>query len=70
MSYQNARNCFQENVNLIGTQPMNDPQNWNLNNGLEQFTQAVQAQLTSMQRSIDNLHNTVNQIQAIVRGLR
>ena len=52
-NYNGARACFQENVNLIGPRPMADPQSWNLNNGLEQFAAAVQADLAEVHRKLD-----------------
>ena len=51
--YSGARKCFQENVNLVGPQPMIDPQNWNLNNGLEQFAAAVQADILDVHQKLD-----------------
>ena len=58
--YTGARRCFQENVNLIGPRPMDDPQPWNLNNGLEQFATAVH-------QDFDALDQKLNQILAALR---
>jgi hypothetical protein len=62
MSYQSARNNFQENLNLIGPDPMADPQNWNLNHGLLMLaneldgdTVQIKNALSAIMREIDRL---------------
>ena len=52
--YVGARNCFKENVNLVG-RPMSDPQTWNLNNGLEQFAHAVQKEMAALDHKLDQI---------------
>jgi hypothetical protein len=52
MSYQSARKNFAENIQLIGPQPMDDPLNWNLNNGLINLTNAIQQDLAEMNQRL------------------
>ena len=41
MSYHDAKQCFQENRELIN--PQSDPQVWNLNTGLLSLTEAIES---------------------------
>ena len=61
MSYQDAQKCFIENCNLIGPNPMTDPQNWNLNNGLEQFAAAVKQDLAEIDRKLTLILRVLHQ---------
>jgi len=45
MYYEGARKNFAENCQLVGQNPMADPQNWNLNNGLHQLATGIQHDL-------------------------
>jgi len=55
MSYSAARQAFVENKDLIGTQAMDDPQLWNLNNGLLNLTLALQSDLNRIQQTLDQI---------------
>ena len=59
MSYSAARQAFVENKDLIGTQAMDDPQLWNLNNGLLNLTLALQADLARIQQTLDQILRTL-----------
>jgi hypothetical protein len=49
MSYEKARECFSENINMIGrANAMQRPQEWNLNNGLDSLTVAIQNDLNEV----------------------
>jgi hypothetical protein len=48
MSYEKASQCFQDNLKMI-PRPMEHPQEWNLNTGLVQLTEAIQADLAQVQ---------------------
>jgi hypothetical protein len=61
MHYDGAKKCFVENRNLVGIQPMNDPQNWNLNNGLNQFVEAVQSDLAQVNYKLDRILRALQQ---------
>lgn len=58
--FMGACKCFRENVTLVGSQPMSDPQNWNLNNGLEQFVVAVERDLAEMNRKLNTILTLIN----------
>ena len=55
MSYQSAKNNFQENLNLIGPDPMRDPLNWNLNNGLINLTNSLKADVDGLDRQLKEI---------------
>lgn len=56
MSYYEARNCFNENLQLIG-KPQNKTENmaWNLSSGLNQLTRALEADLEKIQALLDQI---------------
>ena len=51
MAYEMARNCFQENLQRLGT-PATDPMAWNLNAGLDELTQAVQQDIQRLEETL------------------
>jgi hypothetical protein len=70
MNYQDARNCFIENCRLIGPDPMKDPLNWNLNNGLQQLAQALMNDLHAIQSSISGLEHKLHHLENRIASLR
>jgi len=50
-----ARQAFMENKDLIGSQPMDDPQMWNMNNALLNLTIALQSDLLRIQQTLDTI---------------
>lgn len=52
MSFDLAKKCFAENRDLVG-EPMSDPQNFNLNEGLLCLTHEVEAELSKINRKLD-----------------
>ena len=61
MSYDDARANFAENCNLVGPDPMADPQHWNLNHGLHELTSAIEADLQQIQHTLDAILRALNQ---------
>lgn len=61
MSYYNARNNFAENVALVGPNPMSDPQNFNLNDGLFKLTQAIENDMSEIKQL---LHSILNELRS------
>ena len=61
MSYQGARKNFTENCQLIGPNPMTDPQNWNLNNGLHQLATAIEQDFAQTQQLLQKILKALNQ---------
>ena len=53
MSYVTAKGNFAENVQLVGSNPMSDPQNWNLNHGLFELTKSVQSDVAQLNKKLD-----------------
>lgn len=56
MSYYEARNCFNENLQLIG-KPQNRTESmaWNLSSGLNQLTRALEADLEKIQALLNQI---------------
>ena len=63
MTYYNAQNSFGENKQLVGPDPMADPQNWNLNNGLQNFAAAVEQDLNELKQMIVKLQRQIASMQ-------
>jgi hypothetical protein len=58
MSYLGARGCFQDNNNYAS--PDDQPILWNISNGLNELTQAVQTDLHAIQ---GQLHQIIQLLQ-------
>ncbi len=63
-SFNQAKKCFGENVNIIN--PRSDPIQWNLNSGLRMMCEAFQ----SLDSEISRLKRDVAGIENKVRMLR
>ena len=63
-SFNKAKRCFGENVNIIN--PRSDPIQWNLNNGLRMMCEAFQ----SLDSEISRVKRDVADIEHKVRMLR
>ncbi len=50
MSYQGARNNFEENTQLLDT--ATDPEEWNLNHGLLNLTNAIEQDMAQIQQTL------------------
>jgi len=59
MSYQMAKEQFQENVEL--TDRINDPKTWNLNAGLENLTVALSEDLATIKSSLQTIEEMLRQ---------
>jgi hypothetical protein len=56
VSYHDARRCFQENLELIGTPPAGeDVFMYNLNNGLDALAQAVHSDMQQIKSLLDQI---------------
>ena len=58
-----GRPQFTENCNLIGPNPMKDPQNWNLNMGLNNLAKDTQNQFHELNQKLDQVLHLLRQIQ-------
>jgi hypothetical protein len=54
MSYHVAETCFVENANMVG-EPMNDPQTYNLNNGLANLSDAINSDLSQIKTLLNQI---------------
>ena len=70
MGYVGAKKCFVENCNLVGANPMSDPQTWNLNNGLEQLAAAIQSDLHSILNNQRELETHLQHLERRIANLR
>jgi hypothetical protein len=59
--YEGARKNFTENCRLVGPNPMADPQNWNLNNGLIQLATAIEQDFDQTQHLLQQILNALRQ---------
>lgn len=54
MAYHTARECFAQNLQMIG-RPMADALNWNLNSGIDEFVTTVQQDLAAVHEKLDQI---------------
>jgi hypothetical protein len=54
MSYEIAKTCFEENLQLIG-EPSLDPKMFNLSSGLFNLTQQIEDDVSEINRKLDVL---------------
>jgi len=57
MSYHTAKECFDENLQLLG-QPQTDLQAWNLNTGLKQLAEALEADLDAIRTLLGQIQQS------------
>ena len=62
MSYVTARECFEENLTLIGG-AQDDPVAYNLYTGLLNLTESVE-------RDLDRMHRALADLASVVQNLR
>jgi len=54
MSYQSAKNCFNENVALFAN-PQTNPEKYNLYDGLSNLTQAMENDLSAIKDLLEQI---------------
>jgi hypothetical protein len=67
MSYQFARDNFQDNLNLIGPNSMTDPQNFNLNNGLMNLANALEGDTHQIKNALRAIMQEIENLKTRVR---
>jgi uncharacterized protein (DUF934 family) len=60
MSYQTARECFQQNMQMVG-EPMSDPQTFNINSGLDELAVCIQQDIAQIQQTLTAILNALHQ---------
>ena len=60
MSYQQARECFSENLSRIENS-ISDPMNWNLNSGLDALTESLEADVRQMKSRLSDIESLLRQ---------
>jgi hypothetical protein len=54
MSYERAKNCFNENISLFAN-PQSQPEKYNLYNGLTNLTNAIETDLGSIKDLLEQI---------------
>jgi hypothetical protein len=54
MSYERAKNCFDENIRLFAN-PQSQPEKYNLYNGLTNLTNAIETDLGSIKDLLEQI---------------
>ena len=58
MDYSTAKRCFKENLDLFGN-PQNEPEKFNLYNGLVELTEAIECDMLEIKDQIQCLRQLI-----------